>query len=437
MKNRTDLFFITFTVIGILFFLYIIQKSYAQQENISGQEIIGVVSQVNKTVKRKSFSHVIWNPIHSKTILYNKDYILTGQNASVTILLKDQTKDKESVELILDDNALTFLERTEDTINLQLEQGQITLNTKKEKKKKTSEKKEENILDKKQPKEKKLQIEVGEKTILLEKATVNIKKIIDKNKKKDDFQVTVHSGKVEIEDKKTKKKITTLKENSEIQFSNEKYKVKDYITNIRFNKPKPNDKYFTDKNKFLVPFSIRFKRNKRNRKKYFVQISNNKKFYSIIYRKNLINENFSIPLKKGVYYWRIQYKDKAQYSITKKFTIHQIRSKITLHNPNNLSVINSYEKEKLVSFSWGKHPHASYYDIEIYKDKNLKNIFLKKTVYSNQISINLKPDVYYWRVAPKAKGGNNVFSMSKSFQLMIKKSTAPVKNKKLQVFHLS
>lgn len=136
----------------------------------------------------------------------------------------------------------------------------------------------------------------------------------------------------------------------------------------------------------------------------------------------LNSTSYSFSLDDGIYSWGVAAID----TLTKKRTDYSIRSFTIDQNPPSIPqlvipVNQDTIDNVIVNFKWRKtEPHASY-TIEIFRDAELKNRFLEKTLSDTLTYINLEnAGNYYWRVNSKDEQGNlSGFSPTSMFCILL------------------
>ncbi len=115
---------LTIIFLGIFIFSLLLYFEINRSSSEGSNEIIGQVSFVSNSVKKKGSQNVVWNTVNYQTPLSRRDLVRTDPNSMTMLALSDGT------ELRLDENSMVLVDIQDKTQKLELQKGNIHLNKK-------------------------------------------------------------------------------------------------------------------------------------------------------------------------------------------------------------------------------------------------------------------------------------------------------------------
>ncbi len=154
--------------------------------------------------------------------------------------------------------------------------------------------------------------------------------------------------------------------------------------------PVDNDRIFPESGEAKIKF--RWKSDS-----HFVgllEISLNRNFNSLIFKKEIKGDFTEESFPEGIYYWRLISSDRKKFSEVRKFRILPNPPVALLFPLKNTTL----EGNTLQSFRWKPSQLATGYILEISQSSDFKSELKQITVFKTSISIPLSVGKYHWRV---------------------------------------
>jgi len=149
-------------------------------------------------------------------------------------------------------------------------------------------------------------------------------------------------------------------------------------------------------------------------KEYLYQISQTKKFDSILYElKTGVNQiKPNIKLNAGNYFWRVKAINKenksSEFSDINSFEIKELE-KIELISPSDKNSFN-LEKES-ITFSWKKNDFSSNFIFEISSDQTFQKKIVTSKINTNSYTYKFTSEGdYYWRIVLLSDDGSELLN---------------------------
>jgi hypothetical protein len=376
--------------IGVLFAVLIILSAvlYAdinRRITVEGENVIGSITYKQRTVQRKYAKHVVWEDLEQNYPLHNKDSIRTTAEADAEITLNDGTK------INLSENSMILLNLDENKTNIDFAYGAV------------SAKSEGGNAGKS------LSITSGENSVSIGNGDVKLSK--GENK---DLNVTVEKGIAEIFSSGKEGQKIGVDQKASLGENSDKIEIKKI--DLKPLSPPDNARFFSKESK--IPILFEYSKDNANSKVSF-ELANSSDFKKVILSKNTSDKSLSLPLKEGVYYWRI--KSGKDVSPSHKLTVLQNRP-VEQVSPSNGYKLTAPNSTVYVSFSWTKSDLASNYKLEISPNADFSSNVQSSVQSANYISFQLARGKYFWRVGANLPSGDGqnafLFSNIRSFEII-------------------
>ena len=398
--EKVDTYIIYLCLLFLLGSVGVLSKNYIFQGSNSGDNTqIGFVSKMKNNVRRKFDSGMIWHDTREKEILFENDWVYTGENSVVTIAFDD------GGELTLDPNSLVVLTRNRGKMKLELQHGSFIADLKEGSEVTVAKSGKTEVITTKNQK-----VAVSEKNIQVSPAPIAKK---EKPEVEDEFEgltITVEDSSIQLKQPKNDSLILVQSTVADVSFE---WTATEGFNNFHLEASPSED--------FKKPISQNFEDN----------------FAKMI-----------IPYKGDVY-WRVS--AKAKDGIVKSevfhFSIKQNTAPLAKLPEDGQTISKRIEKdqEPSLDFEWIDKEHIwTQYEVEISKSQSFPE---GETIAHDSLlgQINRIPlpekGVYYWRVRGKDENHEQKSNWSKprkfTFNLEFpQERAAPKLNKKNISYYL-
>jgi hypothetical protein len=380
-EKKSDFVFIVVSIIILSILSYLLYHDIYKSSEGAGKPI-GTIVFKKRVALRKLKNQSIWEYLQNEYPVFNGDAIKTEEFSEAVLKLNDGT------EIALNENTFIVLNFTDQETKIEFNYGSIEANS-----------------------ESKNQIKVKTQDSEIELTSANAK-LVQTN---DNIQIQLNKGNANI----TKNnKTETIKENEVALLDRKSEEIQKQQNRIVYLSPNDNERFFTTEQNFKVNFSFDAQPNKN----YELQISMNPNFRPVLLKIPLKNNQATIDLNHGTYYWKIIDKDSdPNLSNFRKFVILK-QEKPSLYLPKNNQKFTTKDQIN-IDFSWSKLDLASSYEIWIDNDPNFSDP-QKINVLTNGLSIPIKinnnKNTFYWKVIPKSTIENAV-KESETFSFYVEK----------------
>jgi hypothetical protein len=380
-EKKSDFVFIVVSIIILSILSYLLYHDIYKSSEGAGKPI-GTIVFKKRVALRKLKNQSIWEYLQNEYPVFNGDAIKTEEFSEAVLKLNDGT------EIALNENTFIVLNFTDQERKIEFNYGSIEANS-----------------------ESKNQIKVKTQDSEIELTSANAK-LVQTN---DNIQIQLNKGNANI----TKNnKTETIKENEVALLDRKSEEIQKQQNRIVYLSPNDNERFFTTEQNFKVNFSFDAQPNKN----YELQISMNPNFRPVLLKIPLKNNQATIALNHGTYYWKIIDKDSdPNLSNFRKFVILK-QEKPSLYLPKNNQKFTTKDQIN-IDFSWSKLDLASSYEIWIDNDPNFSDP-QKINVLTNGLSIPIKinnnKNTFYWKVIPKSTIENAV-KESETFSFYVEK----------------
>ncbi len=392
-------FWIGFQLLTLLVLCGVFYYDVNKRIEVTGEKVIGTITFKQRTVQRKYASHVVWEDLEQNYPLRNKDSIRTATEADAEITLNDGTK------INLSENSMILLNLDDENTSIDFAYGSVS--AKNEGGSGASS----------------LSIKSGDSSVSIGNGDVKLSK--NENK---DLNVTVEKGVAEIFSFGKEGQKIGADEKALVGAKAEKVEIKK--VDLKLVSPADNARYFTPDSNYSVAFE--FSKDVSLKSVNF-EISTSSDFKKTILSKKISDKQISLPMKEGVYYWRVASgKDLSQ---TRRFSILQNRA-VRLIAPTNGYKASTAANTTYVNFSWNKSDLATNYKLDISPLPDFSSNVQTSVSSSNYISLPLAKGKYFWRVGANLPSGEGnfsyIYSANQSFEI-----TDPEKGKAPTLFNPS
>jgi len=379
-EKKSDFVFIVVSIIILSILSYLLYHDIYKSSEGAGKPI-GTIVFKKRVALRKLKNQSIWEYLQNEYPVFNGDAIKTEEFSEAVLKLNDGT------EISLNENTFIVLNFTDQESKIEFNYGSIEANS-----------------------ESKNQIKVKTQDSEIELTSANAK-LVQTN---DNIQIQLNKGNANI----TKNnKTETIKENEVALLDRKSEEIQKQQNRIVYLSPNDNERFFTTEKNFKVNFSFDAQPNKN----YELQISMNPNFRPVLLKIPLKNNQATIALNHGTYYWKIIDKDSdPNLSNFRKFVILK-QEKPSLYLPKNNQKFTTKDQIN-IDFFWSKLDLVSSYEIWIDNDPNFSDP-QKINVLTNGLSIPIKinnKNTFYWKVIPKSTIENAV-KESETFSFYLEK----------------
>lgn len=371
--NKTDKIILSVSALIILFYSYLLyDDSFLFIEESSSNQQIGILSQSENDVRRKSIESFLWTPARKELLLREKDSIFTGEGSHAEVTLKDGSAIK------LEENSLVTLTLKEGELELNLKYGEIKTELKEIAK---------------------LQIKSDDENITIQNDKKTRSKASIRKRSTGPAKVDVLDGAISLSSKnKTEKVLLTKSETLNINSSGEIKKARPAKINLLT----PNDSKITllnSKQGFYLNW------NGENTHNEVLFISKDSQFSNILMTKNQISPKVLIQdLDKGSYYWKIEAADDSNKKLSSSVQSFEVIvfNTPTINSPENNATLTFNTKENLknwftpIKIEWISSFSTN--EIQLSTEPTFTKPFENKKLTSNQFLNNFRPGTYYARI---------------------------------------
>jgi len=378
LSSRDYIFIFISSVVTIVasVLLYVEMTSFI---DAGDRIVIGTITFKKKQAERKYRGRAIWEEVQQKSPVYNFDTIKTDENSSAVITLKDGS------DFSLDENSLILVKMLTNKINLKVDKGTVTANR--------------GSMD--------MSLSKGETNVKLAKgSSVNL--AIDKK----GINLDVNKGNALV---KKGQSSLALSKNKGVRV--EKKGVRKLSVNYRLVSPQSSEILVSKGRARRVIFNY-----SSAKKSAPYLILKRQRRGKVVYRKRIYKKIHTLKLSSGTYYWTISDKpNEASYRFRPFIVLSS--SVPSIVQPSYGKVISYFGSKPLVSMSWRGGNNASYYTLEVAKQRSFRKIY--KSIKTNTKSISLdelRDGKYFVRIKshyPMTKArfisSVSVFNLRKSF----------------------
>ncbi|EMK04646.1 MULTISPECIES: hypothetical protein [Leptospira] len=326
------------------------------------REAVGNITFKYRTAQRKFSDHMIWQDVEQNFPIFNQDSVRTDELSEAIVTLKSGTKFE------LDPRSMIVIHLKEEEELLKLEEGSVKIQT-----------------------DHSMSLISG-KTVLKSSDEHGI------------FRITRNENDV-VESTKGNLRWTDSEGHVGLIREGESVRVgKDTVIPIqqewKLLEPVDNNRFFPE----TGDAKIRFRWKSDSGFVGLLEISLNRNFNSLIFKKEIKGDFTEESFPEGIYYWRLVSSDRKKFSEVRKFRILP-NPPVTLLFPLKNTTL---EGSALQSFRWKPSQLATGYILEISQSSDFKSELKKITVFKTSISIPLSVGRYHWRV----KTFSNLSNMS-------------------------
>ncbi|WP_061286037.1 hypothetical protein [Leptospira interrogans] len=319
------------------------------------REAVGNITFKYRTAQRKFSDHMIWQDVEQNFPIFNQDSVRTDELSEAIVTLKSGTKFE------LDPRSMIVIHLKEGDELLKLEEGSVKIQT--------------------------------DHSMSL----ISGKNVLKSGDEHGIFRITRNESSAEYVVESTKGNLKWIGPEGNVSLIQEGENVrvgKDTLIPIRLEwkllEPVDNDRIFPESGEAKIKF--RWKSDS-----YFVgllEISLNRNFNSLIFKKEIKGDFTEESFPEGIYYWRLISSDRKKFSEVRKFRILPNPPVALLFPLKNTTL----EGNTLQSFRWKPSQLATGYILEISQSSDFKSELKQITVFKTSISIPLSVGKYHWRV---------------------------------------
>jgi len=358
--------------------------------NVAEAEDVGTITFKREVAQRKYSSEVVWEEIEQNAPVYNYDSIRTANRSEAVIHLKDGT------EIAVNENSLIMVIYSEEQIDVQFSRGSVMA-------------KRVNVESRDI---KKLNIKSGSTTVSIEKSDVNLSRT-----GKEELNLTVNRGNAKINTLSGEK---VVKKDQKVVVTGDK-DLKVYTLNLKLIAPSPNSYITTPSASKNITFSWQPIGGDQTA---FLEVSRDNAFGTVITRRGVSGDSSTLPLRSGIYYWRLTAKNrktgKTEMSEVRRLSVVRDDPLRLIWPGNGASFV--YKKSPpLIHFKWSESTIANGYRLIIARKPSMKDIVTDLRVPGNSIAVrSLTKGVYYWRISEIVSlSGVNEVKQSEVYKLSV------------------
>lgn len=371
--NKTDRVILSVSTLIILLYSYLLyDDSFLFNDDSSSYQQIGVLSQSENDVRRKSIESFLWAPAKKELALHEKDSIFTGEGSRAEVKLQDGSLIK------LEENSLVTLTLNQGELELNLKYGEIKTDLKEVAK---------------------LQIKSDNESITLQNDKKARSKTSIKKSSSGPAKIDVIDGSISLSNKSKSQKVSLNKSESlHITSNGEVKKAKPAVLNL-LTPDQTKITLLNPKQGFYLNWSSE------NTHDESLTIAKDPNFASILTTKNKINNKVLVQdLDKGIYYWKIEASDEANKKLTTKTHSFEVIvfNTPTISSPENNANLTFNTKENLktwftpVKIEWQSHFATN--EIQLSVEPKFIKPFEDKKVTTNTFTTNLRSGTFFARV---------------------------------------
>ncbi len=385
MKFLTsDLLFPVISACVISTFSILLYNDFNKKIEVGNVKRIGTISYKREVAQRKYQSQVVWEGIEQNFPVYNNDSIRTSDMSEAVIHLLDGT------DISIQENSMIMLSSKENAININFEQGTISAN-------RTGVRGTDIAA---------IHIKSQDATVSIDKSNIQLTQLENQ-----ELDLTVSDGTAKV---KSATGETLIKPNEKALISSDRKETT--VVQLKFNliEPAPNRYTMTETPKSDVTFKWELAGNFRN---INLEISRDRTFKKPLVSQKKLNVNtIKKTLDAGIYYWRVYALNsdtgKNEYSEPSKFELIYGKP-VKLIAPALKETIRLSVSQNSVSFKWSEDKLASYYTLEVSKDREFSSVISRTNTSLRNITVDLDQGEYFWRVVSSVNiGGENVAKTS-------------------------
>lgn len=343
---------------------------------------IGTITFKRQVVQRKYLVQVVWEDVEQQAPVYNNDSIRTAATSEAVIHLGDGT------DINIDGNSMIMLSTLEDGININFENGTISVN-----------------------RSGVSAGDIGAINILSQDTTVSIDKgnVQLTQMGNQSLDLTVSDGSAVV---RSGREEMTVNVNERALVSADRKEITIVKLNFILKEPGPDSFMMLDESAGNVTFIWDAEGQVQD---FQFEISRDRDFRKpVVSRKTGAARQAVEKLERGVYYWRVWGVDvntkQREYSEIRKINL-LFKKPARLVAPHQGELISQAEGENLVFFRWVDDEQANDYELEISQDRDFKTpVTMIKTKLRNINVENLAQGDYFWRVKSNITTGADTFS---------------------------
>jgi hypothetical protein len=352
--------------------------------------VIGVISNVDQNVKRKTGDSLLWDPLQEGDAVYNQDSIRTGLNSYTAITLNDQSV------IELEENSLVVLDSNDQAFNVDFKTGEFKTNSQ----------------------NKNLKIKVKDSVLSANQAQIKIKTASDK-----ETEIQVQKGKALLQGKSGQQLELDTQKSARIDKAGRAESLK---VQVVLSSPEDRTEILNPNLQLNYPFT--WAALNPSLKKEVFEISTTENFEASSTFRRWAHQAIEAPLKRGDNYWRVGWYSldpKTNKQILKFTPTRRIKllndERVQLLFPENASSFTQEPGNTAIEFRWRSKYKAKLFVFEISSRSDFRQIVFNKRTNLKEITVNeLDSGSYYWRVS--AYGENNkVLGQSKINKLIVEK----------------
>ena len=382
--TKTDKQFFLWSSLSLFFLFVLLYFNYQDPDELNKGKQVGIVFVKKNVVRRRPDSGPSWISVQRSYPVREKDMIRTGaeSEAILYIMSKFKIDMDENTTIVLD-----FLEESQKG-RIRLEQGSVRFRQTETERKEL------------------LNLEIVDEEAGSFHVSSFGELLLTRNRKEEKLRIAVLNDKAELKGTGVLGELEeTLSPDGLYTLSETKLIKKSF--SLIAQEPK-DGAYVTGVGK-SIPVKFSWK-SKKKTKWAQIEISKQRDFSSIILKKEVTASSFTKKLEEGLYYWRVKTPDskhsikdrkaRENYSIVRKFRVVS-QKPILSYAPSEGELFSYRDEIPFVNFSWSKLPNVSFYSLELAKDKEFKEMIIKKDTSSVNYGADLEAGEYYWRVSIK------------------------------------
>ncbi|MBN2040735.1 MAG: FecR domain-containing protein [Spirochaetes bacterium] len=365
--SLSDIFIVGVSTAVISAFSYLYYKDITAKVEAGTAEEVGTLVYKRKVTERKFSGQVVWEDIEDEIPVYNNDSIRTSDLSEAVIRLHDGT------EIKLNENSMILLALGDNQIDIEFARGSIL----------ASRNNAEGDV-------KALNIKSGTTNVTIDKSNVELSQ-----SKTGDLSLKVAKGNANLNTGKGIEKVGTDKQ----LVISKNADVLSFDLGLKLITPLQDSYHATVADKTRIAFSWEDVKGEHD---VFFELSDGMPFTNILNSTKVENNNFSLDMSKGIYYWRVRavhkVSKKQEFSEARRFTVLWDQPVYPV-SPENREIIKYRTKLPIINFKWTKSEIASGYKLILASDSELNNIIGTYQIQNNNYVIDsLDKGAYFWRI---------------------------------------
>lgn len=371
--NKTDRAILSVSTLIILLYSYLLyDDSFLFNDDSSSYQQIGVLSQSENDVRRKSIESFLWAPAKKQLALHEKDSIFTGERSQAEVMLQDGSLIK------LEENSLVTLTLNQGQLELNLKYGEIKTDLKEVAK---------------------LQIKSDNESITLQNEKKLRSKASIKKSNSGPAKIDVLDGTISLSNKNKTQKVSLNKtEFLHLTSSGEVKKAKPGLINL-LTPDQTKITLLNPKQGFYLNWTSE------NTHEESLVISKDPSFANILTTKTKIaNKVLVQDIDKGTYYWKVEASDESNKKLSAKPHSFEVIvfSTPVISSPENNANMTFDTKENLktwftpLKIEWQSQFATN--EIQLSYEPQFIKPFEDKKVTTNIFTTNLRAGTFFARV---------------------------------------